>query len=77
MMRRETRRKDTVARNRVKHSMRKSPYLVSLAMLLVATTFTLLNISVSGEVVYDTDRYQVPDLIRVKNQLLPTGFETQ
>lgn len=34
---------------RVKHSMRKSPYLVSLFFLLAATTLTLLNIYVGGE----------------------------
>lgn len=49
MPRHESGRKNAVARTRVKHSMRKSPYLVSLAMLLVATSFTLLNIAVSGK----------------------------
>lgn len=33
---------------RVKHSMRKSPYLVSLVFLLAATSLTILNIYVSG-----------------------------
>lgn len=75
-MPREPGRKHAVARTRVKHSMRKSPYLVSLAMLLVATTFTLLNISVSGKAT-STLTCQVPDLIRVVNHLVPTGFETQ
>lgn len=36
------------ARPRVKHSMRKSPYLVSLVFLLTATALTLLNIYVSS-----------------------------
>lgn len=35
---------------RYKHSLRKAPYLVSLVFLLLATTFTLLNIYVSLEV---------------------------
>jgi hypothetical protein len=34
------------ARPRVKHSMRKSPYLVSLILLLAATALTILNIYV-------------------------------
>lgn len=34
-------------RRRYKHSMRKSPYLVSLILLLGATTLTVLNIYVS------------------------------
>lgn len=60
MPRHEPGRKNAAARNRVKHSMRKSPYLVSLAMLLVATTFTLLNISVSGKRRHRADRVRFP-----------------
>jgi hypothetical protein len=35
-------------RKQYKHSMRKSPYFVSLCFLLAATVLTLLNIYVSG-----------------------------
>jgi hypothetical protein len=37
---------------RYKHSMRKSPYLVSLVFLLLATCLTLLNIYVSCVYIY-------------------------
>ena len=39
---------------RYKHSMRKSPYLVSLVFLLAATALTLLNIYVGAILSYAT-----------------------
>ncbi|WOO82668.1 uncharacterized protein LOC62_04G006150 [Vanrija pseudolonga] len=49
----------------VKHSMRKSPYLISLILLLAATALTVLNI-------------KVPSLVRVKIRSPgPTVFETK
>lgn len=36
------------SKRRYKHTMRKSPYLISLILLLAATTLTLLNIYVSS-----------------------------
>jgi len=38
----------TVKKYRYKHTLRKSPYFVSLVFLLIATVLTILNIYVSG-----------------------------
>ncbi|CAK9779589.1 hypothetical protein CC85DRAFT_288002 [Cutaneotrichosporon oleaginosum] len=59
------RESESDARPRVKHSMRKSPYLVSLVLLLAATALTILNIYTA-------------DLVRVKiRSPAPAAFETK
>lgn len=61
---------------RVKHSMRKGPYLVSLIFLLAATALTLLNIKVSS--CHLCSDGKVADLIRVVGPAPgPTTFETK
>ncbi|BEI86025.1 hypothetical protein CcaverHIS002_0603120 [Cutaneotrichosporon cavernicola] len=58
------RREEPEPRPRVKHSMRKSPYLVSLVLLLAATALSLLHIYTG-------------DLVRVKIRSPAPAYETK